>query len=60
MTILAANHKNGGKPFLLGNMQLKKMNLNDENSYNIKVSYTQDSKLIVSLVPALRPENKYE
>lgn len=44
MKIVAVNHKNGGKPMLLANTQLKKVNFHDEGLYHIKVSYRQSAK----------------
>ena len=57
MKIVAVNQKNGGKPYFLGNMQPKKLQFHDENSYYLKISYKQQSKdknLRVTLAAANR------
>lgn len=44
MKIVAVNQKNAGKPMLLANTQLKKVNFHEENLYHIKLSYRQNAK----------------
>lgn len=40
-----------GKPILLANTQLKKINLQDESLFQVKLSYRKDKNLRVSVAP---------